>query len=107
MNHKLIVIDTNVLISAALTPDGTARQALNKVYQQFQIAQSDQTYQELKSRIYKHKFDKYISKSGISGRITLVFAVINICSQRVQATLSGESLGLVIKPIIPISNKTT
>jgi uncharacterized protein len=61
MNHKLIVIDTNILISAALSPDGTARKVLDKAYKQFKIAQSDETYQELKTRIYKSKFDKYIS----------------------------------------------
>jgi len=61
MNHKVIVIDTNVLISAALSPDGTARKALEKVYKEFKIAQSEETYQELKTRIYKPKFDKYIS----------------------------------------------
>jgi len=51
MNHKLIVIDTNILISAALSPDGTARKALDKVYQHFKIAQSEETYQELSTRI--------------------------------------------------------
>ncbi|MHC5822185.1 MAG: putative toxin-antitoxin system toxin component, PIN family [Nostoc sp.] len=61
MNHKLIVIDTNVLLSAALSPNGTARKALDKVYKKFKIAQSDKTYQELNTRIYKGKFDKYIS----------------------------------------------
>ncbi|MDV3002629.1 MAG: hypothetical protein N5P05_004284 (plasmid) [Chroococcopsis gigantea SAG 12.99] len=61
MNHKLIVIDTNVLLSAVLTPDGTARKALDKAYREFKIAQSEETYQELKIRIYKPKFDKYIS----------------------------------------------
>ncbi|MEH2028072.1 putative toxin-antitoxin system toxin component, PIN family [Nostoc sp.] len=61
MNHKLIVIDTNVLLSAALSPNGTARKALDKVYKEFKIAQSDKTYQELNTRIYKRKFDKYIS----------------------------------------------
>lgn len=61
MSHKLIVIDTNVLLSAALSPEGTARQALNKAYKQFKIAQSESTYQELTTRIYKPKFDKYIS----------------------------------------------
>ncbi len=61
MNHKLIVIDTNVLLSAALSPNGTARKALDKVYKEFKIAQSDETYQELNTRIYKPKFDKYIS----------------------------------------------
>ncbi|MEH2416875.1 putative toxin-antitoxin system toxin component, PIN family [Nostoc sp.] len=61
MNHKLIVIDTNVLLSAVLSPNGTARKALGKVYKEFKIAQSDETYQELNTRIYKRKFDKYIS----------------------------------------------
>ena len=60
MNHKLIVVDTNILISAVLTPNGTARKAVNKIYREFKIAQSDETYQELKTRIYKPKFDKYI-----------------------------------------------
>ncbi|MCT7963938.1 putative toxin-antitoxin system toxin component, PIN family [Laspinema sp. D1] len=61
MNPKLIVIDTNVLISAVLSLEGTARKALNRVYQCFKIVQSDETYQELVTRIYKRKFDKYIS----------------------------------------------
>ncbi|MFP4009844.1 MAG: putative toxin-antitoxin system toxin component, PIN family [Spirulinaceae cyanobacterium] len=61
MNPKVIAIDTNVLISAVLSPEGTARKALNQVYQGFKIAQSDETYQELVTRIYKRKFDKYIS----------------------------------------------
>lgn len=64
MNPRLIVIDTNVLISAVLSPEGTARKALNRVYQHFKIAQSDVTYQELVTRIYKNKFDKYISDEG-------------------------------------------
>jgi putative PIN family toxin of toxin-antitoxin system len=61
MNPKLIVIDTNVLISAVLSPEGTARKVFNRVYESFKIAQSDETYQELVTRIYKRKFDKYIS----------------------------------------------
>ncbi|MDZ8109616.1 MAG: putative toxin-antitoxin system toxin component, PIN family [Nostoc sp. DedQUE12a] len=61
MNHKLIVIDTNVLLSAALSPNGTARKVLDKAYKDFKIAQSEETYQELNIRIYKRKFDKYIS----------------------------------------------
>ncbi|WP_199349384.1 putative toxin-antitoxin system toxin component, PIN family [Nostoc flagelliforme] len=61
MNHKLIVIYTNVLLSAALSPNGAARKAIDKVYKEFKTAQSDETYQELNTRIYKRKFDKYIS----------------------------------------------
>ncbi len=61
MNPKVIVIDTNVLISAALSPKGTAYQAFAKAIATFTIVQSDQTYQEITERIYKPKFDKYIS----------------------------------------------
>ena len=61
MNRKLIVIDTNILISAILSPDGVARKALDKAYREFQIVISEETYSELKTRIYKPKFDKYIS----------------------------------------------
>jgi putative PIN family toxin of toxin-antitoxin system len=72
MNHKLIVIDTNVLLSAALSPNGTARKALDKVYKEFKIAQSDETYQELNTRIYKRKFDKYISDEDRQGFLDIV-----------------------------------
>ncbi|MGL4503004.1 MAG: putative toxin-antitoxin system toxin component, PIN family [Chroococcales cyanobacterium] len=61
MNPNLIVIDTNVLISAVLSPEGTARKVLNRVYESFKIAQSHENYQELITRIYKRKVDKYIS----------------------------------------------
>lgn len=60
MNPKPIVLDTNILISAILSPEATARKALEKAYSQFKIVQSAETYQELKTRIYKPKFDKYI-----------------------------------------------
>ncbi|NMG60715.1 putative toxin-antitoxin system toxin component, PIN family [Geitlerinema sp. P-1104] len=64
MNPEIIVIDTNVLISAVLSPKKTARKALNRIYQNFKIGQSEETYQELATRIYKRKFDKYISDEG-------------------------------------------
>lgn len=63
MNPEKIILDTNILISAILNPDGTARKALEKAYSQFTIVQSEETYQELKTRIYKRKFDKYISNT--------------------------------------------
>jgi putative PIN family toxin of toxin-antitoxin system len=60
MNREIVVIDTNVLISAALT-NGITRQVLVKVLKSFTILQSSLTYGEVKSRIYKKKFDKYLS----------------------------------------------
>jgi uncharacterized protein len=61
MSLRFIVIDTNILISAALSPSGTAYQAFALAIQEFTIAQSAETYQEIAQRIYKPKFDKYIS----------------------------------------------
>ncbi|MGL5793942.1 MAG: putative toxin-antitoxin system toxin component, PIN family [Waterburya sp.] len=61
MSRKLIVIDTNIFISAALSPQGKAYQAIVKAINQFVIVQSQATYEELTERIYKSKFDKYIN----------------------------------------------
>ncbi|MBF2057190.1 MAG: putative toxin-antitoxin system toxin component, PIN family [Cyanobacterium sp. T60_A2020_053] len=61
MNPKIIVLDTNILISAVLSPQGSARKALDKAYKYFYLVQSEETYQELITRIYKARFDKYIS----------------------------------------------
>jgi uncharacterized protein len=61
MSPEFIVIDTNIFISAALSPNGTAYQAFAKAAQRFTIVQSNETYQEIADRIYKTKFDKYIS----------------------------------------------
>jgi uncharacterized protein len=61
MNPEFIVIDTNIFISAALSPGGIAYQAFAKAVQNFIIVQSNETYQEIADRIYKSKFDKYIS----------------------------------------------
>jgi len=56
MNHKFIVIDTNILISAALSPNGTAYKAFVKAINNFTLVQNDETYQEIAERIYKSKF---------------------------------------------------
>jgi len=55
------VIDTNIFISAALSPNGTAYQAFAKAINNFTVVQNEETYQEIAQRIYKSKFDKYIS----------------------------------------------
>jgi putative PIN family toxin of toxin-antitoxin system len=61
MNLSTIVIDTNVLISAVLSPNGTAKKAFIKAIAYFQPLQSQATYEELVTRLEKKKFDKYIS----------------------------------------------
>ena len=74
MNLKYIVVDTNIFISAALSPNGTACQALTKAIQEFTIVHSDETYQELADRLYKHKFDKYISSQRREQFLNLIYS---------------------------------
>ena len=58
---RTIVIDTNVLISAVLSPNGTAKKSFVKAIAYFKLLQSEATYEELLTRLQKKKFDKYIS----------------------------------------------
>ena len=56
-----IVIDTNVLISAALSPDGPPAKLLAKVLTDHRVVFTTATFAELESRIWKPKFDRYIT----------------------------------------------
>ena len=63
MKADRVVLDTNVLISAALNPDGSPRavadaiRALNGVF-----LFSEETFNELKTRLDRSKSDNYISR---------------------------------------------
>lgn len=72
MSLEYIVIDTNIFISAALSPSGAAYQALTKAIQEFTIVYSDETYQEIASRLYKTKFDRYISNERRAEFLNLI-----------------------------------
>lgn len=89
MSPEFIVIDTNIFISAALSPNGTAYQAFAQATQNFTIVQSEETYQEIAERIYKSKFDKYISNdrraeflSTIRGKSQFIQTLSKIASCR-------------------------
>jgi uncharacterized protein len=60
----LIVIDTNVLISPALLPNSKTAQVLTLALEHFAIAQNEQTWFELESRIQRKRFDKYFDDEG-------------------------------------------
>ena len=66
---QLIVIDTNVLISAGLLPNSKAAQSLTAAFDHFVLAQNQMTWSELQEKISLLKFDKYF---GIDGRLRLM-----------------------------------
>jgi putative PIN family toxin of toxin-antitoxin system len=59
-----IVIDTNVLISAALLPQSKTAQVLRLALRDFVLAQNEATWGELESRIQRPKFDRYFGENG-------------------------------------------
>lgn len=59
-----IVIDTNVIISAAILPNSKTARALELAVVHFVIAQNRTTWEELESRIERSKFDPYFGEFG-------------------------------------------
>lgn len=57
----LLVLDTNVLISAALRAHGAPAQLLRHVLREHRLVFSQATMDELHTRLYRPKFDRYLS----------------------------------------------
>ncbi len=59
MRSDFFVFDTNVLISSALLPYSSNRNALNKAIFSGILAISDSTFEEFIEVLFRKKFDKY------------------------------------------------
>lgn len=57
----LVVIDSNVWISAALSSSGAPAQVVARVLARGMPVFSPETFAELESRLWKPKFDRYLS----------------------------------------------
>ena len=55
------VLDTNVLISAALSRQGSPYALVQRVLAHARVVFCDATFEELRTRLYRPKFDRYIS----------------------------------------------
>ena len=61
MTSLKLVIDTNLLISAALSAQGAPAKLVLCALARHSLVFSQATFEELRSRIYRPKFDRYIS----------------------------------------------
>lgn len=61
MKAEAVVIDTNVLISAALIKTSLTAVLVRHCMVNHQILFSDETFDELKTRLWRPKFDRYLS----------------------------------------------
>ncbi|MCY4498512.1 MAG: putative toxin-antitoxin system toxin component, PIN family [Rhodospirillaceae bacterium] len=65
MKAERVVLDTSVLISAALRPSGRPRVVVEAVREERgALLFSDETLDELRSRFHRPKFDRYVGREG-------------------------------------------
>ena len=63
MSSPIYVFDTNVLITAMLSPKSQSNTAMSKAFREGIIVYSDNTLAELEKKSHLPKFDKYIPLS--------------------------------------------
>ena len=59
--YARVVVDTNVLLSAALVPEGVPARLLDWLLAHSRLVFSSTTFAELETRLWKPKFDRYVS----------------------------------------------
>jgi predicted nucleic acid-binding protein len=55
---RRIIIDTGILVSAAIRPESIAALAVEKAWLQFDVCASDETWAELQTVLMRPKFDR-------------------------------------------------
>ena len=76
MKAERVVLDTNVLISALLQPNGSPRAVVNAIKAANGVLIfSDETFHELRTRLFRPKFDVYVSRNNRSVYLAQLEAV--------------------------------
>ena len=86
MTSLRLVIDTNVLISAALSAQGAPAAVVHMALAQHRLVFSQATFDELRTRLYRPKFDRYIS---LESRQHLLHD-FNACAEWVEIAEPGH-----------------
>ena len=88
MRAERIVVDTNVLISAALMPGRTPRTVVDTIRRKGSVLLfSNETVQELHSRLLRPKFDRYVSQRA---RLTYLVQLMGVSE---RTSITGAKLG--------------
>lgn len=75
MKADRIVIDTNVLISAALSPHSAPAKLVRLALEKCRLVFSSDTFAELETRLWRPKFDRYLSP-GIRRQLLHDFSAV-------------------------------
>ena len=88
MSVERAVIDTNVLISAALQASGRPRRVVESIRSgNGTLLFSDETFDELRSRIHRPKFDRYVDQEVRNAYLAQLLSVSDWVS------ITGTRLG--------------
>ena len=88
MTVERAVVDTNVLISAALSPSGVPRAVVNTIRQGGgALLFADETIKEMHSRLFRTKFDRYV---GRTIRTRFLVQLLGVCE---RVSITGAKLG--------------
>lgn len=90
-----VVLDTNVLLSAALSPRGVPAELVDMLLLEGRLVFSQATFAELESRIWKPKFDRYLPIE----RRKHILHELDACALwvDVSAAISGQSFSRDVK----------
>lgn len=76
MRAERVVLDTNVLISAALIPSSLPRRVVESIFTANGVLLfSDETFAELRTRLLRTTFDRYVSSPSRAAYLARVRAV--------------------------------
>ena len=78
MKIERVVIDTNVLISAALLDDSVPARARNHAIRYGQLIASEQTFAELTGRLLAPRFDRYVPRATRETLLKRLLPIIEI-----------------------------
>ena len=78
MKIDRVVLDTNVLISAALLDESTPARARDHVVRSGQLIGTDATVQEFVARLLMPKFDAYVSRAAREALLRRLQPIIEI-----------------------------
>ena len=81
-----IVVDTNVLVSAALLPQSTSARALERVLEEFQLIQSVTTLGEFVDVIMRPKFVRYLDEERRSSFLFVLAQVSEVIAVQTRVT---------------------
>ena len=106
MSKPRCVLDTNVLISAAISPHGTPLRVLRWVVEHGALLASEASLTELRTRfVVRTKFDRYLGPSGrerfvvevvASSEILAITSMVSVCSDPddnrfIELTIDGRA----------------